>query len=206
MNSIDTLERIFGSVAKVKIMRLFLFNPNTSFDSKDVKGRVNTNSQAVRREMALLEKIGMVKKKHYTKTAALRNGKVTKHKVQGWILNRRFKYLKPLQSFLVDMHLFTPEDVTERFKKVGKIKLLLVSGVFIQEWESRVDILIVGDKLKTGVLKNVMKNLESEVGKELTYASFETDDFLYRVQMFDKLVRDVLDFPHEKIVDKFNIS
>ncbi|MCC2630730.1 MAG: hypothetical protein K0S38_539, partial [Candidatus Paceibacter sp.] len=33
---IETLEKIFGSAAKVKIMRLFLFNPVTVFDMDEI--------------------------------------------------------------------------------------------------------------------------------------------------------------------------
>ena len=43
--------------------------------------------------------------------------------------------------------------------------------------------------------------LEAEIGKELAYAVFDTPDFLYRANMYDKLVRDVIDFPHEKVLD-----
>ena len=43
--------------------------------------------------------------------------------------------------------LFDSEDVLKRLKRAGRIKLLILSGVFIQETESRVDLLIVGDGL-----------------------------------------------------------
>ena len=34
----DMLEKLFGSVVKVKLMKLFLFNSNSIFDKKDVQG------------------------------------------------------------------------------------------------------------------------------------------------------------------------
>jgi len=60
-----------------------------------------------------------------------------------------------------------------------------------------VDLLIVGDKMKKGKIEEGVRRLEAEVGTELIYAVFETADFLYRLKMYDKLVRDILDFPHE---------
>jgi hypothetical protein len=47
-----------------------------------------------------------------------------------------------------------------------------------------------------------MKNLESEVGKELTYSAFETEDFEYRLGIHDRLVRDILDAPHTTLIDQ----
>ena len=84
-------------------------------------------------------------------------------------------------------------------------KLIIVAGVFIQEKESRADILIVGDNVKRTSLENTIKTLESEIGKELRYAYFTTDDFRYRLNMYDKLTRDILDYPHKTVLDKLGI-
>ena len=77
---------------------------------------------------------------------------------------------------------------------------MLVSGVFIHNKDSRADILIVGDGLKKNLIEAAVKGLEAEIGKELSYAMFETQEFLYRINMYDKLVRDVLDYPHERLI------
>ena len=68
------------------------------------------------------------------------------------------------------------------------------------------DMLIVGDKLDLGMVQKNVALLESEVGKELRYATFTTDEFMYRIKMYDKLIRDVFDFPHQKLVNQINIS
>ena len=68
--------------------------------------------------------------------------------------------------------------------------------------ESRVDILVVGDKINKTSLQNAMQDIESQIGKELSYAVFNTEDFSYRLDICDKLVRDILDYPHRKILKK----
>ena len=65
---------------------------------------------------------------------------------------------------------------------------------------------MVGDNLKQSRLDNIVKTIESEMGKEIRYATFETSEFNYRYSMFDKLIRDILDFPHEKIINKLNLE
>lgn len=68
------------------------------------------------------------------------------------------------------------------------------------------DMLIVGDKLDVGLLQKNIALLESEVGKELRYATFTTEEFMYRIKMYDKLIRDVFDFPHQKLINQIAIS
>jgi hypothetical protein len=68
------------------------------------------------------------------------------------------------------------------------------------------DIFIVGDKLKKNVLQQIIKGLEADIGKELNYVVFDTDEFKYRLDMYDKLVCDSIDLPHEKIIDNGQLS
>ena len=98
-----------------------------------------------------------------------------------------------------------PKEIVKKISQLGAIKLLVISGVFIQDYESRVDLLVVGDNIKKTHLENLMKTLEAEIGKELKYAYFNTADFTYRMSMYDKLIRDILDYPHEKIVNKLGL-
>jgi hypothetical protein len=83
---------------------------------------------------------------------------------------------------------------------------MVVSGVFIGDDKSRVDILLVGDKLKKNILQQVIKGLEAEIGKELDYVVFDTNEFKYRLDMYDKLVCDILDLPHESLIDVGQLS
>ena len=65
--------------------------------------------------------------------------------------------------------------------------------------------LVVGDRLKQAKLLSMMLSIEAELGKELRYAAFETTDFQYRLSIYDKLIRDILDCRHEKILNKLGI-
>ena len=54
-------------------------------------------------------------------------------------------------------------------------------------------------------LDNIIKTIESEIGREIRYAVFETSEFNYRYSIFDKFLRDILEYPHEKIINKLNL-
>ncbi len=201
----DTLEKLFGSPAKVRIMKLFLFHPDSVFDMEEVRRRTQAQTDKARKEVKSLEKIGLLKRRTVKKPRAQKQSTSSMKKVSGWTLDPNFPYLKHLQGMLVHTNPFANKEIVQKFSGTGSIKLLVVSGIFIQDWESRVDLLVVGDNLKKAALSSTIRSLEADMGCELRYTVFDTNDFLYRMNVYDKLVRDILDYPHEKIVSKIDI-
>jgi len=201
----EILGKLFGSSARIKIMRLFLLNADYVFESAEVSKRSKIKIEIVRKEIALLTSANFLKKKQ----SVIRDATPTKSKKKkpikkrtiGWVFNSNFPYKEEIKKLLVEANFLKKEELASRFQGVGKIKLLCASGVFISNPETRVDLMIVGDNIKKDTLSVVIKELEAEVGKELLYALFDTNDFTYRIGMHDKLVRDILDFPHEVIID-----
>jgi len=127
------------------------------------------------------------------------------HRLWIWFLDNNFSYKRELKDLVLNTDMIDRGDIISRFKKTGVIKLLVVSGIFIKENDSRTDILIVGENLKRSSIENVLRSIESEIGKELSYAFFDTKEFKYRVEMYDKFIYDVLDYPHERLVDKIGL-
>ncbi|MEK9182317.1 MAG: hypothetical protein AAB781_01860 [Patescibacteria group bacterium] len=204
----EILGKLFGTPEKVKIMRLFLFNPEQPFDLSDAALKTKSDQKEVRREITELNKIGLVKRRIFFKEIKKEGGgksEAVKKKTNGWILNRSFPYLAELQGLLINSQLIRHGDILKRLSSVGKLKVVIVSGVFIQDLDSRVDILIVGDNLRKFALDNAVKTIESEIGREINYTAFETPDFLYRLGVCDKLIRDILDYKHEKVLDRIGI-
>ena len=185
----ETLGKILGSQARIKVMRLFLLNKDKSFTNKEISTRSRVNPTALRKEVKLLEASGFIKKK-----------------TSGWYFNTNFKYVKEFEGLLVSADTLDHPAIIENFKKVGKLKLLIVSGIFIKNKDSRVDLLVVGDSIQKSKVEDSVKRLEAEIGVEMTYAMFTTKEFLYRLTMYDKLVRDILDFPHEVVFQTKELS
>ena len=185
----QSVSHIFGGEGKVKIMRLFIFNPNSTFTAAEVASRAKTRAPAARRELANLVKGGLLKKR----------GK-------NYLLNKGYAYLAAIGNFLIDASPFSEKEIVRKISSAGNMKLVLIAGVFLHNPDSRVDILIVGDHIKHGKLLSVISSIESELGKELRYAVFETSDFQYRMGIYDKLIRDILDSQHEKILNKLGLQ
>ncbi len=204
----ETLSKLFGSTVRVRLMRLFLFNVSENYDTIAASERVRAKTVATRRELVLLEKSGLIRRrKYYKEVVKKKNGQTftEKKRVEGWTLDSSFPYLVPLQGLLVESSLLTRNELIHKLNKIGKLKLLVVAGVFNKDWESRVDVLVVGDKIKKSVLEKVIKDIEAEIGRVLNYATFETSDFTYRYNVCDKLIRDIFEYPHEKLINKMGI-
>ena len=199
----QTLGKLFGSEAKIKLMRLFLLNPEHGFEVADISRRARIPMPAARREAAALASARFITRKITKRPAAVssKGKRIAAKRVPAWFLDSRFPHLESLRTLILDTTMLKKEELAARFKGVGKVKLLTASGIFTRDPESRLDLMIVGNNLKKGAIDTAVRNLEAEIGKELAYAVFETADFVYRLGMYDKLVRDVIDFPHETIID-----
>ena len=201
----EILDKIFGSAAKVRMMRLFILNPTAQFSISDIVNRTQTAEKEVRAELLLLEKISLVKRRIIMRKE--HSDSIRAKKTQVWGLDSKFVYLDELKNFLINANLIKNSDLIKRLGRLGKIKLIVIAGVFLNQLdESKLDLLVVGDGIRRASFENIVKSLESELGKELKYAFFGNDDFAYRLNMYDKLVRDLLDYPHQVVLDRIGLS
>ncbi len=190
----ETLEKLFGGASKVKVMRLFIFNPEHIFDIKAVALRSRISLAQARKEVALLAKIKLIKKKVY------------RGKQKHWYLDESFIYIKPIKELMSHTIAAGHDEIVKKLGKVCKLKSVILSGIFINHPESRADLLIIANSINKEALHAVMKKFEAEIGRELRYAVLNSDDFTYRLSVGDRLVRDVLDYPHRVAYDKIGIE
>lgn len=190
----DPLAKLFGSADRVKLLRLFLFNPKINFTAPEVVQRSRVQARTVARELTLFQKIGLV-----------RSVRVPRSKGVRYMLDSTFPYCDAMQSLLINAA-ERRDDIYGRIRNIGSVRLVVLSGIFVGDWDGRVDLLIVVDRLQEKKLEAALSRLESELGKELSYVVLSTQDFFYRHSINDHLVRDVLDFPHYIAFDRLNIG
>lgn len=206
----DELAKIIGSAARVKIMRLFLFNENEIYNVDDVVKRSRVTKAIAQKELLSLFKADFLEKKQATFEieSKTKTGKVSvrNKKALGYFLNKKMSLVEPLRNLLIDVGLIKGKDLIQRFAKAGRLKVLVLAGVFLDEAESMADLLIVGDNIKKASVEKTIQEIEAEIGKELRYSIFETSEFKYRLEMYDKLVRNIFDYPHDLLVDKLRLN
>ncbi len=207
------LEKLFGGTATVRVMRVFLFNDDLLLCHDEVAQKVHENVEWVKNALDHLEKVGFLKKKNILREVIeTKNGKsklkvkkIKKIKKQAWFINPNFPLTDALRQFFYRANVISPKTVLSKVSHAGNLKLVATCGVFFEDPDARLDLLIVGDSLKKNYLDKGVGLIEALLGREVRYAAFETPEFLYRYGMYDKLVRDVFDFKHEKILNKLAI-
>lgn len=199
---LDSLSILFGSTARVKLLRFFLFNPSSEFSFDDISRRAKLVRRTARTEINSLLRAGVIKQKQIVAEVP---GKTRKVKVQGFTLNADFPQLESLQKFLFETAPINGKTLVTHLRKAGTLDVVIAAGVFLRNFDARLDVLVGMKDLKEGKIETAIRSLESELGIEIRYAAMNTEDLVYRVGMYDKLTRDVFDYPHQILVDKVDI-
>jgi len=198
----DPLAILFGSNSRVKLLRFFLFNPSQEFTFDDISRRARLVRRTARTEINALERAGIIKKK--TIYTTLPNSE-KKTKAEGYVLNNKFTQLQSLQTFLFETAPIDGKTLLKHLRKAGKLDFVACTGVFMKEFDRRIDVLVAMKKLSDTKVEAAIRSLESEIGVEIRYAAFTSEDLLYRVGMYDKLTRDVFDYPDQILIDKIGV-
>jgi len=198
----DPLAILFGSNSRVKLLRFFLFNPSQEFTFDDISRRARLVRRTARAEINALERAGVIKKRRIFVKSPRSDKKI---KAQGYVLNNKFPQLQSLQIFLFETAPIDGPTLLKHLRKAGKLDFVAATGVFAKEFDRRLDVLLSMKKLNETKVEGAIRSLESELGIEVKYAAFNTEDLLYRVGMYDKLTRDVFDYPHQILIDKIGV-
>lgn len=198
----QVLEKLFGSVPRIRLIKLFVRNPGVGFTLAGVLKKSQCKSPSVRPELRKLEEIGLIKKRVATpKIPGTRKPK----KTLIYYTNEAFPLLEELRNLIAKYSFTYRKSLLKKVHELGKVKLAVISGIFINSDRSRTDLLIVGDNLKRGRMDKFLSHLELELGKSLQYTVMDSKEFEYRKTMYDRFLRDILEFPHEKLINKIKI-
>lgn len=209
------LEKLFESPPKVKILRLFMRNPEYEFTFPELTERSQVRMRQARIELKKLIRLGIVKNKitriQYEVLRKFRSKKkppLVLHKTKRarvFYANQEFPFLAELRNLITKASVASRKKLQSQINGLGKVKLAIIAGVFINNDNSRTDLLIVGDGIKRGRLENFLGKVESELGRPLQYTVLDTKEFKYRLDMYDRFLRDILEYPHEKLINKLHI-
>lgn len=204
------LEKLFDSIPKARILRIFMQNPDQSFTFDMIVGKSNVKSGQVRKEINKLLKFGIIfeKKASIKKQLPGRKGKkggVKIVKTLVYIANQDFEIFQELRNLIIKSSVASKKNLLQRLKKLGRIRLAMIAGTLINNDRGRTDLLLVADDITKGKLEKFLSELESEVGKQVHYTLMTKDEFTYRINMYDRFLRDILESPHEKLINRLNI-
>ena len=187
--SAEVLEVLFGSKARARMMRFFILNPEKEYTFSEIAKKNLLKSSEARRELNVFKKAKFIKGRK-------RKGK------KSYYMNSEFPFYKEIEKLIVRSDIFPRCNSLTKIKKIGNVKLAITTGVFLNYKKSDVDMLLVVDNLSKAKLKNLIANLEAEVGKELRYTVISNEELTYRLNMLDRFLLDIFKNPHEIIINK----
>ena len=175
------LDDLIISRVRVKMLTLFLTNPGAMYHVREIVRQVGEEINAVRRELAHLEKAGMLAKEQRA--------------------NRLFYHFRkeyPLYYELMDLIGKTTGlgwDILKNKAKLGKIKFAVLSGRHLRGLSHKggndVDLLVVGSVVLPE-LANLVKNEEVKKNRELNYTVMTEEEFSFRKSRRDPFVFEIL--------------
>jgi len=174
------LETLFGSKNRVRLLRFFLLNPEQPYPLSEIARKNIVKISEARRELNNFLKIKFILKR-------LKNRKVF------YVLNADFPFYPELRNLFVSLG---------KIKNAGDVKLAVISGVFLNYPKSRADMVLVVNNLNRRRLKNLMSNLEAEIGKEINFVLMNSEEFKYRLNMTDRFLMEFLRGPHDELINK----
>lgn len=175
------LEDLIISRVRVKMLSLFLSNPSVIYHVREVVRQVGEEINAVRRELAHLEKGGMLSKEQRANR-----------------LFYRFRREYPLYFELMELIGKTSGlgwDIIKNKARLGKIKFAMLSGRYLRglphKGGSDVDLLIVGTVVLPE-LAALVKAEEAKRERELNYTVMSEEEFTFRKRRRDPFVLEIL--------------
>lgn len=191
------IDALFGSKTRVKLLHLFLNNPNRAFYVREITRKIDEQINSVRRELANMLSIGIIKSE-------------TSNNRLYYEINQEYQHYEPLRQIFGDSgsseaaKVVESNDWIKRLKPLGDVRVALFSGSLVKGSTSEVDVLLAGDINKTQA-KKFLKELEEEEGRTLNYSIMSYEDFYYRLSIRDKFVTTIVGGKYTVLTDTENI-
>lgn len=184
------MEKIFGSRTRVKIITLFTAGIHRPYYVREIARIVNERLNAVRRELDILRKIGMLE---------AYNNKRRKY----YKLNQDFALLPELTGIMQKAGPGVEDVLFKDLNKIGNVMYACVSGFFTGASSSPTDLLIIG-RVDEQLLDRLVKRIENQVGREITYTPITENEYRYRHNFNDLFLRQIFSSPYKEIVNNLD--
>jgi hypothetical protein len=188
------MEELIVSKVRVKILTLFIISPENLLHVREIVRRVDEEINAVRRELARMEKFGVVSSE--------------------WRANRRlYRFRKDYKFYTDILSMVTKTSgvggaIVKNQTRLGRIKYAFISSRFLKNEESGpedVDILIVG-QIVLPELQAIVADEQARREREINYSFMDEAEFNFRVRRRDPFILRVLVQPKVMLVgDEANL-
>ena len=191
------IDALFGSKTRVKLLYLFLSNPDMSFYVREITRKIDEQINSVRRELSNMLEVGIIKS----------SGKDNKIYFQA---DKSYEFYEPLMQIFSSQNasktaIPKDDEITRRFQVTGDVRVVLFAGKLVSGSISELDILIAGNDINDTRVKSLIKSIENEKDLSITYSVLPYEDFYYRLSVRDQFINGILKTKYTVIIDTENI-
>lgn len=171
---------LITSKSRVKLLNVFLGNPTEMYHVRELVRRTGDEINAVRRELAYLEKKGIFSKEPRA--------------------NRVYYFLSKNYEFYYDLvkigskTIGLGENILKNRVKLGKVKYAMFSGKFarrLPKGPEDVDLLVVGS-IVLPELALLVREEEKRLDSEINYTVMTEEEFDFRKKKRDPFIQSIL--------------
>lgn len=196
------IDALFGSKTRVKLLHLFLNNPGKSFYVREITRLIDEQINSVRRELSNLMDVGVI-------TSSNADNKLY------YEINQLYEHYIPFRAIFTDQKYEpgagkqkavdqTPAEWASSLHKLHGARVVVAAGALVSGSASPLDLLIVGD-IASQKVTDLVKSIEANEARELTYTTMKYDEFYYRLSVRDRFTSAMLTNKHVVLLDTDNI-
>lgn len=199
------LEHLFGSKTRLRLLRLLFRYPERSFYVRELTRELETQINAVRRELQVLQKAGIILETDEPKNGKIATGMSGGRKRKYYSLDQGSLLYPELNSLLLKGKILGEQRFIEELKnKSGDLKLLVLTGNFTGADAAPTDMLLVGE-IKERTVTKMIADYEGEFGSGIRYTFLSEQEFYDRRHVMDKFLFSIFEGKHLKVVNELHV-
>ncbi len=180
------IEQLFGSKTRTRLLQLFLKQPKEAFFVRELTRKIDAQLNSVRRELSNLVELGLIKERA---GGTNEKGKVDRRKF--YSVNTNFSIYEELRALFLKAGSMIQQDLVRSLILDQPIAVMVLTGKFVGKEEAETDMLIVGTPDPKS-LKARVEEFEATLGHELNYTVMPPDEYLYRKEISDRFLMELL--------------
>ncbi len=200
---IHMLEHLFGSRTRIQLLTIFFRDPEQKFYLRELARLTAIHLHAVRREIANLERMGLI---HQIDNPNTKQRDTGTQRSKYYQLTQDSLLVPELKALLFKAQLFEEQELIAHIKKqAGPITLFILTGFFTGAAGAPTDLLLVGD-IKPMVVARIIHHYEQKIQRSIRYTTMTTIEFQERHEIGDKFLYSIFEAKHLTVVDEITVT
>ncbi len=191
------LTKLFSSSVRVKILKFLAMNINGAFTASGIAVKIGSAIRSVNKEVVKLIDTGAVIEEIKPETI---NKKIIK--VKHYKINQDFVLLNEIKSIFLKTQVMELDDFKEKLIKLKKINYAVLTGKFVGQENSSIDLLIVGD-VEHKKCEKIVNEFEKKIGFEINWTLMPLEEYDYRQKIGDMFIYNLFSRKTIEVYSKF---